>query len=218
MIRSPILQCGKPYATEAEALRSKAGQRPGVLVELCWAGGHFHITTPPCITASRAGISPAAESPVSAGTRSAPRRTSGSGKLTPPAPSEFSRETKLMARLRAGNGEIEAAMCEACGLWLGRCGGQVQHIVGRGMGGCRDAIINGITNAALLCGTPSTGCHGLATAFGAEIGARGFWLKHGTDPRFAPMMLASPHGSGILVWRSADGRYLFEQPDLELAS
>jgi hypothetical protein len=170
------------------------------------------------ITASRTSIFPAAESPVSAGTENAPRRANGSGKLTPPEPSEFSRETKLLARFRAGNGEVEAAMCEACGLGLGRYGGQVQHIVGRGMGGCRDAIINGITNAALLCGTPTSGCHGLATAFNAEIGARGFWLKRGTDPRLAPMMLASPHGSGILVWRSIDGRYLFERPDLELAS
>ena len=74
MIRSPLRQCGRQYADEAEALRSKAGQRPGVLVELCWAGGHFHITTPR-ITASRAGEFPAAESRA----RNAATRKAGSG-------------------------------------------------------------------------------------------------------------------------------------------
>jgi hypothetical protein len=170
------------------------------------------------ITASRGPIFPAAGSPVSPQVRNAAGKTSSSGKLTPPAPGEFSRETKLLTRFRAGNGEIEAALCEACGRWLGRHEGQVQHIIGRGMGGCRDEVINSIVNAALLCGTPLTGCHGLATAFDADIGARGFWLPRGTDPRLAPMMLASEHGSGVLVWRSPGGRYLFERPDLGLAS
>ena len=125
---------------------------------------------------------------------------------------EFSAATKLLVRKRAGNGLAEDAMCEACGIGLGRRWGQVHHIVNRGMGGSRDEVINSAANAALLCGTPVRGCHGLATALDEEMGARGFWLPQGTDPRTVPMMLASEHGSGISVWRSADGSYLFEAP------
>lgn len=122
----------------------------------------------------------------------------------------FSPATKLLVRARAGEGEPEDAVCEACGIWLGRKGGQVQHIIGRGMGGCRDEVINSAVNAALLCGTPFDGCHGLATAFNAGLGKRGFWLKRDADPAATPMVL----WSGATARRSADGSYVFEAPEL----
>ena len=97
-------------------------------------------------------------------------------------------------------------MCEACGLWLGRRRGQVHHRVNRGGGGCTDEVVNSCANAALLCGTPLTGCHGLATA--NKLG-NGFVIKHGTTPEFDPrnvsILLASPHGSGVSVFLAADG-------------
>lgn len=141
-----------------------------------------------------------------------PRRPGAWHLVTPPDEAGFSRPVKLLVRARAGNGDAAGALCEACGTWLGRRLGQVHHLIGRGMGGCWDEVINGCANAALLCGTPATGCHGLATRFDREIGARGFWLPRGADPRLVPMMLASPHGSGASVWRSEDGRYLTEAP------
>lgn len=135
----------------------------------------------------------------------------------------FSDEVKLLTRIRAGNGSVRKALCEACGIWLGSRAGQVQHIIGRGMGGCTDAVINSLANAALLCGTPFEGCHGLATAFDEEMGARGFWLKRGTDPRLASMMLAGESGTDLQVWRAEDGigdtghGYLFARPELVAA-
>jgi hypothetical protein len=132
---------------------------------------------------------------------------------------------KLQVRTRAGNGNPDDAMCECCGIWLGRRHGQVHHRVGRGAGGCTDEVINGPANAALLCGTPLTGCHGKATAFEAEMGAddKGFWIGHGVtpeyDPRNVPVKLASEHGSGILAWLAADGKgpdgsgYLLKAPE-----
>lgn len=161
--------------------------------------------------------------PMLPGESAATRKGSSTGSLIPPAPGEFTGAVRLAVRKRAGNGSADDAMCEACGIWLGRHGGQVQHIAGRGMGGCRDEVINSAANAALLCGTPFDGCHGLATAFDEEMGARGFWLKRAADPRLVPMMLASEHGSGVMVWRAEDGKgpdgtgYLFEAPK-ELAA
>ena len=125
----------------------------------------------------------------------------------------FSRAVKLLVRTRAGNGDVNEARCECCGIWLGRYGGQVQHIVARGMGGTSSPVLGTAANAALLCGTAQSGDHGLAESRDREMGAKGFWLPQGTDPRTVPMMLASEHGSGITVWRSEDGRYLLEAPE-----
>jgi hypothetical protein len=44
--RQPIRRCGKQYATEEEAFRSKAGQKPGAEVTSCRCG-RFHLTFPP---------------------------------------------------------------------------------------------------------------------------------------------------------------------------
>jgi hypothetical protein len=119
---------------------------------------------------------------------------------------------KLAVRARAGNGSAEEAQCEACGIWLGKYEGQIQHIVARGMGGTSNPVLSTAANGALLCGTPQSGDHGLAESRDPEMGARGFWLPQGSDPRLEPMMLHSAHGSGVLVWRSEDGRYLLEPP------
>lgn len=129
----------------------------------------------------------------------------------------FSRAVKLLVRTRAGNGDPDEARCECCGVWLGRYEGQIQHLVARGMGGTSNPVLSTAANGALLCGTAQSGDHGLAESRDREMGAKGFWLPQGTDPRLVPMMLASEHGSGITVWRSVDGRYLFEAPEADAA-
>jgi hypothetical protein len=176
--------CGKQFDSAEAAGLSWRGQQAGARVERCpdRACGKFHV---------RAGPVPSV--PV------LPQRRPATG---------FSARVKLLVRVRAGSGVIDDAACEACGRWLGRYGGQVHHVIDRGMGSWKDAVINGAANAALLHGDPFTGCHGLATAFDAGIGARGFWLKHSADPRLEPMTLHS----GAVVWRSETGSYLFEPP------
>ena len=124
---------------------------------------------------------------------------------------------KLQVRTRAGGGDPDEARCECCGCFLGRYGGQVQHLVARGMGGTSNPVLKTAANAALLCGTAQSGDHGLAESRDREMGAKGFWLPQGTDPRAVPMMLASEHGSGVSVWRSEDGHYLFEEPEVRAA-
>jgi hypothetical protein len=150
----------------------------------------------------------------------ADRRTSGTvnanGKVVTrrsPRSTGFSRAVKLLVRTRAGNGCADEARCEACGLWLGRRHGECQHLVARGMGGTSNPLLSTPANAALLC----RDCHRTAESRDRETGARGFWLPQGTDPRMVPMMLASEHGSGVLVWRSEDGRYLTEAPEVRAA-
>jgi len=154
------------------------------------------------LSASRAGLG-----------RTAPLRP-GRQPRAPRSETGFSPAVKLQVRTRAGNGDPDEARCEHCGVWLGRYGGQVQHIVARGMGGTSNPVLGTAANGALLCGTAQSGSHGLAERRDREMGVRGFWLPQGTDPRLVPMMLASGRGSGITVWRSVDGRYLFEAPEV----
>jgi hypothetical protein len=142
------------------------------------------------------------------------------------APSEFTPKVKLLVRRRAGNGDEFQALCEACGRWLGRDGGEFQHRAARGAGGCRARVINGPANCALMC--PE--CHRKAEARDPRMGMddAGFWLEHGTtpacDPRNVPIKLASEHGSGILVYLAADGLgpdgtgYLLAAPENAVAA
>jgi len=131
----------------------------------------------------------------------------------------FSPAVRLQVRTRAGNGDPAEARCEACGGWLGPHAGDFQHIVARGMGGCKLAVTGSAANCTLLCRR----CHDLCEARDPHMEAAGFWAKQGTDPRLLPMMLASEHGSGVMVWRAEDGKgpdgagYLLEAPG-ELAA
>lgn len=192
------------YASEDEASRSKSAVQHGWVPEEC-VHGQWMLAAP---KAPRAPLARKAGLPRSRRERTVASRQTG-----------FPRPVKLAVRTRAGNGDIGAASCESCGAWLGRYGGQVQHIVARGMGGTSDPVLSTAVNAALLCGTPvdKSTCHGLAESRDREMGARGFWLPQGSDPRLEPMMLHSPHGSGVLVWRSEDGRYLADGPERSAA-
>ena len=131
----------------------------------------------------------------------------------------FSPAVKLLVCTRAGHGDPDMAMCEACGVWVGRHRGDHQHIVARAMGGCKLSVINSAANCALLCRR----CHDLAEHRDPHMEAAGFWARQGTDPRALPMMLASEGGSGVTVWRAEDGKgpdgtgYLLEAPK-ELAA
>lgn len=121
----------------------------------------------------------------------------------------FSRAVKLQIRTRAGQGDPDNAVCECCGTYLGRYGGQVQHIVARGMGGTSNPVLGTAANGGLLCGTAQSGDHGLAESRDPGMRRKGFWLPQGTDPRRVPMTL----WSGAEVWRPEHGTdYLFEQP------
>ena len=127
----------------------------------------------------------------------------------------FSPRVRKLVRTRAGGGYAEQACCEACGIWLGEHGGQVQHRVARGAGGCKDPVINGPANAALMCGTSFTGCHGDAESRDPErdMEKRGFVIRHGVGPEFDPRHVPLILFGGVEVWLSeTEARYLYEPP------
>lgn len=126
------------------------------------------------------------------------QRTTGTG--FPPA-------MRMVIRTRAGHGDPENAVCECCGRWLGRYGGQCHHRLGRQSGGSRRR--NRLSNALLACGTPFTLCHGEATAFRQHMKDKGFVLNSGQDPAAVAVRL---YGGTRLVWLDDEGGYLLAAP------
>lgn len=144
---------------------------------------------------------------VKAKARSAAGTKRATGRITPRAPGEFTPRVKLLVRKRAGCGDVFDAMCEACGMWLGEKGGEVQHRDARGMGGSRDRVTNGPANAVLLCGSAvfRTGCHGACEDRDPHMHGMGFWLEEGQDPRTEPVMLHGAGARGGSYYLAADG-------------
>ena len=105
----------------------------------------------------------------------------------------------------------EQSMCAACGKYLPPGSWRsIQHRVARGVGGGSE-----IWNLVLLCGSAtSPGCHLEAERRTSESHDRGYWLRSDEDPRLVPVMLFSPHGSGITAWLTPDGGYSFEPPEV----
>ena len=120
---------------------------------------------------------------------------------------EFSPAVRLLIRKRAGGGDPAEACCEACLIWLGEHGGQIQHIKARGMGGSRDPQLGSPVGGALLCGTPASGCHGLCEAWDPGMYAAGFWIRFAEVLGAKPVRVGVRTGNWVERWLLADGTY-----------
>lgn len=120
----------------------------------------------------------------------------------------FSAAVKLAVRTRAGDGDPEQALAECCGIWLGRYGGEIQHIIARGSGGTSRPGISSIRNAALMC-RPD---HALAENRDPELYERGFWRCNAEEVGAAPLMLHGRDG-GFTRWLTEDGGYGTTPPE-----
>jgi hypothetical protein len=154
------------------------------------AGSTF--TKPPTGLQRHAGVKPGSK-----------KQSAGSGHHE----AEFSPLVRLMIRTRAGHGSIENACCEACLIWLGEHGGQIQHIKARGAGGSRDPELGSPAGGALLCGTSETGCHGMCEARDPGMYAAGFWVKFAEVLGAKPVRVGWRTGTWTLRWLLADGSY-----------
>jgi hypothetical protein len=132
-------------------------------------------------------------------------------KRKPARETGFPPRVRLAIRARAGTGDPEQAECELCAWWLGPDGGEIQHRAARGAGGCRDSVINGPANGALLCPPCHRDCEARDEHLGMD--GAGFWIKHGTtpefDPRNVPVMWHARAGSGVSLRLGEDGEYLY---------
>lgn len=86
-----------------------------------------------------------------------------------------------MVYLRAG------MRCERCGVYAE--GGSVHHRRPRGMGGNKSAATSSPSNALLLCGSGTTGCHGWVESNRSEARDLGLLLRQHQDPAAVPVTL-----------------------------
>ncbi len=130
----------------------------------------------------------------------------------------FPRAVKLLIRTRAGGGDPEQAVCECCGKWLGRSGGEVQHRLARKMGGSRNPVVNGVTNGVLLCGNRYEDCHKRCEDRDPAMEAAGFWIRDGKgpdhDPRLVPLLVRTSTGEIAPCWLTEDGGKAWERPEM----
>ena len=124
-------------------------------------------------------------------------------RIQPASPqSGLSRAVKLGARERSGNGDLNQALCERCGTWLGPLAGRVVPRIEALPDG---TVPGGLAAAVVLCGP--AGCS-------AAAGPAGGWkLPAGTDPRQAPIDLAVAGGATVPAWLSATRPEYLSKPE-----
>jgi hypothetical protein len=117
-------------------------------------------------------------------------------------PSQVPAETERLVRLRADG------KCEACRAPLSET--ETCSWVYVALAWNEDVVYTGPANALILCAS----CRRLADALDTQLEARGIWVWAGPDPRLMPMVVPADDGSWSPVWRSEDGRYLLDPPEL----
>lgn len=110
-------------------------------------------------------------------------------------------ECTRIVYMRAGLGDHDMRRCEACGAAspLSR-----QHRVKRSHGGAWTP-----SNIAVLCGDGTSGCHGRAERYDAQMVAGGWALPSTEDPLAVPVH----HYTWGRVWLDDEGGYLLHPPD-----
>jgi hypothetical protein len=82
--------------------------------------------------------------------------------------------------------------CEVCDQGLGHIRGldwSIHHRIPRGMGGTWDEDINLPSNLLLVCGSGTSGCHGMVEA-NREVSHRAGWLvKRDPNPSQVPVLI-----------------------------
>lgn len=173
--------CGRHYDADraeiAAGARNAKGASPRWEAVECWREGDFHVV--------RCGSEQAK-------------------KFKPGKDGGFSPAVKLAVRARAGNGDPDSAMAECCGTWLGRYGGDIQHVVARQSGGSH--LVNKVYLAVLMCRP----CHDVAEKRDEHSRAQGFWRRSTDEP--SPVMIHG-NGGGMTFWLTATGAYSTERPE-----
>lgn len=195
---APIRPCGKQYGTEEEALRSKAGQRPGAVAKPCRCGS-VHLTFP----APWSRAVPPVLSPGAARGREAGRKIAATGK----------------ARTASGRAETfppeVAALLADRDPWCVHCGSpydlQNHHRRIRGSGGDPRSHTHCACNGVRLCAL----CHvpWAHTEGRREAGAQGIVIPRSeTAPWRRALMVHTAADSGFTGYPTCDGGWVLEAP------
>lgn len=113
------------------------------------------------------------------------------------------RPTGVDVETRAAVYERAGWSCEICGKSLAGVDWSLHHRRPRQMGGNRSPWINAPTNLLLLCGSGTTGCHGLVESNRRLAYESGWLVRAGLDPAEVPVEIRNRG----LLYLSPDGTY-----------
>jgi 5-methylcytosine-specific restriction protein A len=93
----------------------------------------------------------------------------------------FPPQTRVLAYARADQ------RCELCGVYA--YGGSLHHRRPRGMGGDKRPETSAVSNALLLCGSGTTGCHGRIESNRNWARDEGLLVRPNDNPAEVPVVL-----------------------------
>lgn len=118
------------------------------------------------------------------------------------------RDTGPSRAVRALVLERDGYACVCCGTSIIGRPYSLQHRLRRSHGGG-----NSPANLITVLGTGTTGCHErIDSRRDPSDEAKGYTVRSWDDPLLIPVMIFSPHGSGITMWLTDDGTYATEPP------
>jgi hypothetical protein len=140
-------------------------------------------------------------------------RTGGLSRVTPtPRAARVRkpvRDTGPSRKVRALVLARDGYCCVCCGRPVIGEPYSLQHRRRRSQGGD-----NSPSNLVTVLGTGTTGCHQrIDSRRDPSDEAKGYTVRSWDDPALTPVMVFSPHGSGMTLWLTADGTYSTEPPE-----
>lgn len=125
-----------------------------------------------------------------------------------PAPRKAPRYTGPSPAVRKLVLERDGYRCVCCGRSVIGWPYSLQHRLRRSQGGDSTPV-----NLVTVLGTGTTGHHArIDSRADPNDEARGYTVRSWDDPAQIPVMVFSQGGSGMTVWLSSNGHYLFEPP------
>lgn len=193
--RQPLLPCGKPYATEEEALSSKRGRGGGFGPHHCDPGcGRWHLHRLPVGTRT---VKPAA------------RKDTGPSRAETFGPVACLHIDVRDSEDSTGN---LVRLCQRCGNWRGL---HRHHRRAKQAGGSSRAHTHCECNGVTLC----RDCHAEVHAHPEQAMAEGWIVLQAEDePGSVGVMRFAAAEGGATQWPSCDGRWLETAPEAREAA
>jgi hypothetical protein len=108
--------------------------------------------------------------------------------------------TGLSTKVRRQVADRDRGTCLRCGAR----GTNVQHRIGRGMGGTSRSDVSELAALVTLCGSGTTGCHGHITTHPEESYATGWAIRRSDATPASEIPLTDLHGSRFFLTEEGD--------------
>lgn len=118
--------------------------------------------------------------------------------------------TGLSTKVRRQVAERDRGWCRRCGAR----GTNVQHRIGRGMGGTSRVDVSSLAALVTLCGSGTTGCHGYLTEHPEEAYATGWAIRRSSPELASEVPLVDLEGRQFFLTDEGDLIFTGRPPEV----